>query len=251
MSQDKQSSSNSTTESLRLAADLAKTDAEIIRLQNHKNEIEEQRKIASSEIAKLLARSQAFKAQLDEHGAKQTVEENRLKDEQRRIVERRKQLSSIGGTKAAKLLEREIDIASRAVQTMEQRVIEMMQQVERIGGERSALDEQLNAKRSEFDSASAKHQELIAEFDEKISALKKGREAELSRMDEKVRQLYTRVNSRYPGSAVAEADGGSCMSCFRALPAQTFNQVIAGAVLQCPGCNRILVPIIKSEIGQS
>ena len=51
-----------------------------------------------------------------------------------------------------------------------------------------------------------------------------------------------RVNTRYPGEAVAAANKGSCRSCFRALPAQTYNQVLAGNILiQCPGCSRILV----------
>ena len=67
-----------------------------------------------------------------EGASRQALEEHRLKDEEKKIVDRRKQLSAIGGAKSAKLMERELDIATRVLQTMEQNAVQTLEEVDRL-----------------------------------------------------------------------------------------------------------------------
>ena len=51
-------------------------------------------------------------------------------------MERRKQISSVGGNKSAKLAERELDIAKRIMESLEKNVLDSMQNLETLQSEK-------------------------------------------------------------------------------------------------------------------
>lgn len=221
---------------------LSKCDVEIQVLKGRIQDQEQLLRNAQQGISTRAAELSQLDVQCTGASARQSEEEERLRAEQRKIVERRKHLSTIGGTRGAKLMEREIDISSRTVQQMEQKVLQMLEETDQLKTKAASLRNELDTLQLEFEASASAAQTSLEELRSRMHGLEQRRDSDIAELDERVRGLYLRVSSRYPGSAVAVAEAGSCRSCFRALPAQTFNQVRSGNnLLQCPGCSRILI----------
>ena len=230
-------------EQSKLLHELSQTDAQIVLLEQQKAELVARRDSYLKDVNDLKNSIELLGKQREDHLVRQKGEETKLQEEQRRIVERRKQLTALGGTRAAKIMEREIDIASRALQTLEQRVMQALQdgdQFEKKIEENKGL---LDNKQLQFETESVEAQKLVDELETRFADLNRRRAQFMVGLEERVKNLYTRLNGRYQGCAVAIAESGSCRSCYRSLPAQTFNLVLAGGLLQCPGCSRILITI--------
>lgn len=223
---------------------ISNLDAEIASTRHRLKEVDEAMGKIQTEITQSKTAVQSAQADYDAKLADQTAKDSQLKEEQRNIVERRKRLSSLGGTKGAKLLEREIDIAARTVHAMEQTLLQAMEQTEnamhKLELSKSQLDE-LNEQLKDFEQKEGIEAE---EIKGRLDTLQKKREELIATVEPRVKTTYLRVFQRYQGPAIAIAEGGSCRTCFRALPAQTFNQIAMGAVsIQCPGCSRILISV--------
>ncbi|MCC6953605.1 MAG: hypothetical protein IT290_05765 [Deltaproteobacteria bacterium] len=178
----------------------------------------------------------------------QSAREVQLRQEEERIVERRKQMSNMGGSKGAKYLERDIDTAARALQQLEEQVIRAMEESDRIG-------KHLEAFRSALDDMGARYAKEIEEINQNLelsrseSIIVSGERAALvDAVNPKFLSLYDRVRKRFPADPVAIAREEGCESCHRSIPKQTLNLVSVGDTLyQCPGCNRILLAATEAE----
>lgn len=222
---------------------LSKSDLEIQVLKNRIQDIEQQQRAAQQELAERRSAVLQADALLEAQAVKQGEEEERLRVEQRKIVERRKHLSSIGGTRGAKLMEREIDISTRTVQQMEQKVLQMLEETDQVKSRAAKLRAELDAKQLEVETGAAAVAGTLEECRTRLAALEGRRAEAVETLEERVRGLYVRISGKYPGGAIAVAEAGACRSCYRSLPAQMFNQVTSGSLLlQCPGCSRILIP---------
>lgn len=221
---------------------LSETDTKFAVAETRRREI--QKTIAQFQTDLKTRREQlsSSEAALKDGKLRHSLEEHRLKDEETKIVERRRQLTDLGGAKSGKFMERELDIATRSLGMLEENL-------KRAAEESLRLEDSVQSMRTELESLEAKFEneskEWEAEFgllDSQISELGAERERLAQELEARIRSLYMRVRGRYPAGAVAQAVSGSCRSCFRSLPPQTFNQIIAGsALIQCPGCSRILV----------
>lgn len=221
---------------------LGELDKEIHELVEQKSAIEEKSDTFSARINAYRAKLEELENLHEESSSRQTLEEGRLREEEAKIVERRKQLTTLGGAKSAKLVERELDIATRVMETMEKTAMEAMEIAERVYQEKENLTERLSELEEEFSSDTEEGEGKLADFSKQIDSLTKKRETLLGKVDDRLKNLYNKVNMRYPGDGVSIVKAGACRSCFRSLPAQMYNQVIAGnMLLQCPGCSRILI----------
>ncbi len=221
---------------------LSETDKEIVQLTTQKRDIEGRKSALLANLTRSKAELENLEASAADGASRRALEEHRLKEEERKIVERRKQLATIGGAKSAKFMERELDIASRVLQTMEQTALQATDEVDQIQGKLESLRTQSKELEEQYDNLSKESEKELQGLDKEISKLDGTRDKQLEKIDQRLKNLYRKVNNRYPGQAIAIAKAGACRSCFRALPAQLYNQVIAGnMLLQCPGCSRILV----------
>lgn len=221
---------------------LSEVDKDYFAAMERKSALERHREMSASDLQERRQRLGECEVAFKEGTLKQVLEEHRLRDEEKKIVERRKQISAMGGAKGAKVMEREVDIASRTLQAMEERALKAMEETAELEAKLNELRTGLEQQEAQFEEEAPKIEAEVANLDQSIAALKKDRQKNLSNLDDRLARLYERVTTRYPGSAIAYAKNGSCRSCFRALPHQTYNQILAGnALIQCPGCSRILV----------
>lgn len=221
---------------------LSETDKELQSLVVQRREVEEKRAALLNELALAKERAELLEGKYKESASRKALEEHRLRDEEQKILERRKQLTALGGAKSAKLMERELEIATRVLQTMEQSAVQTNQEVERLEAALADAKDRVEELEKESESLTQQAEESLNELEKNISKLDSSREKHLEKLELRLKNLYRKVSSRYQGEAIAICRDGACRSCFRALPAQMYNQVLAGnMLLQCPGCSRILV----------
>jgi uncharacterized protein len=179
------------------------------------------------------AYKKAAKAQLDV--------ETKLKEEEQKIITRRKSLSDMGA-KASKFGEREVDIASRALSGAEDSVLARMQETEqqlaRFESQKRLVDEISNRRAIEDPKTESEISEILGI----LSARKQERDEIAKKVDPQAMRVYDRVLQRYPAEPVAVVKDNCCQACHRSLPLQLVNQFFTpNAFLTCPGCNRVLV----------
>ena len=221
---------------------LCKVDAEIHEQTSQKNSLVTARDSLAGDLNIRRRRLAELETAHKEGTLRQVMEQHKLRDEQEKIVHRRKQLTAVGGAKVAKFVEREIDIASRSLQAMEERAIKALEEVDQLEGQLQEQREALEKLELEFENFNQETTERLVKIEKELKSLSPDREKATALIDDRLMRLYTRVRSRYPGDAVATAADGACTSCYRALPSQTYNQILAGNMLiQCPGCSRIMV----------
>lgn len=221
---------------------LSHLDGKIFELSNKKAELEAKRQGFVTAISAGRERLASWEQAHKDGRLKQVVEEHRVRDEHEKIVERRKQLTAIGGARVGKLMEREIDIASRTLQLMEERAMKALEEVDAIETQLAEMRVELEKLETQFEGENQQIETVLGEITGELTGYSKEREQAASALDDRMLRLYSRVKTRYPSDAVSVADSGACRSCFRALPAQTYNQILAGNIyIQCPGCSRILI----------
>ncbi len=221
---------------------LSEKDLKICQAENRKTEILNIKSNVLNEQTELKEKLLEKTTALDALKARQKDEESKVKEEEAKISDRRKQLVDLGGAKVAKLLEREVEIAAKAMQLLEANAAEAKTQSDAA----KAVVDEVTKRLKEIDKiVSTDFVDLDAEdstLTKELKSLRSEKEKIFSGLDSRLQNLYKRVNVRYPASTVAIASKNSCRSCFRALPQQTYNQIIAGySMIQCPGCSRILV----------
>jgi len=157
----------------KLLLSLSRLDSEIHTLSVRKGEIEKYLR-TSLERIELLRRQACEMENLASEGAsRQQTEEERMREESKKIVERRKQLSALGGVKGAKLVEREIDIASRVMQSMEEQALKAMEEAEQLKVELESLKAALVDQEESYSSAKGGLEDEMSEISKKLSALQK------------------------------------------------------------------------------
>lgn len=230
-------------------ADLAETDRRITILTVQREELVKKRSLQQSRLKQERDRLAVISAKYQSATTLQQSEETRLRTEEQHIIDRRKQLSSFGGAKSAKFLEREIDVAARSVQTLEENVFKALQELDDLTRVRDDQAAALEKFESEVATDTTATDSMLTKIAAELETLQAQRPERASRVDPTMLRLYDRVRTRYPAEPLAIADNGSCKSCFRSLPVQLFNQVTNGsALLQCPGCSRILAAEVPTPI---
>jgi predicted nucleic acid-binding Zn-ribbon protein len=227
---------------------LSELDKEAVALGTQQEEIEERSERISGQLSLYEEQLSLKEQSLQESSARRQMEESRLQEEEKRIAERRRQLTEIGGAKSAKLVEREIDIATRSMEGLEERALLALKDSESLEQEVEQLRSAVEELKSQVEQDGPGLDTELDGVKKELSKVEKKRSTLVDKLDTRLKNLYSRVRRRYPSDAVAVAKAGACRSCFRALPSQTYNQIIAGNMLiQCPGCSRILVYGGESE----
>lgn len=222
--------------------ELSEKDSKICNLGNEQRAIISRRDSLQSELEALRNELIVKEAALTDATARQSIEDHRLKEEQAKIVERRKQIAVMSGAKVAKVMEREVEIAARSVQSLEEALAKAVAEVEGITKSASELKEKVAQTEQTIAAEEPEMAKRLAEIEGSLKSIRVERDKSFAELEPRLQRLYKRVQGRYPGSPVAVASKSSCRACYRALPQQTYNQIMAGYYLiQCPGCARILV----------
>jgi hypothetical protein len=136
-------------------------------------------------------------------------------------------------------LQHEVEILKEKRSQLENKALEVMEQVETAGASLASDRRQLEAQEAEWQR---RQQQLSTEIESvkgKLAELKEKREQCLAGISPQVVEVYERLR-KHKGQAVVKVERGICRGCRISLPFGELQQARSGNLVQCSSCGRIL-----------
>jgi len=220
---------------------ISKIDASLAQMAAERKRIENEIEERISGIKSATSNLESKAAELNEGREKYRREDKRLKEEQQRLIDRRKALASFGDYKTQQAAEKEIEQASKQLSSQEENLILLLDSVDLLEKEYADLKETSESEQKDFGELERDSQETFVAFEERQKVKEQERAVAISDIDAESLQLYDRVHSRYPQDAVVSLDKITCTGCFMQVGQQMAVQISRGdQLVRCRGCGRIL-----------
>jgi len=165
--------------------------------------------------------------------------EANIKDLQARISKYRDQSLDVKTNEQYKALLHEIQFAEQEIRLNEDRILEVMVNVEAREKEVKAAEAELKAETAEIEKEKEDARKVTAEDQKKLTEWNAKRDGLRQGISEDVLRQYERV-AKFRGTGLAEVRDHKCMGCQVMLRPQTYNEVRNGEkVMICESCSRI------------
>ena len=215
-------------------------DQEIRKLQEEIAELPRRIAVIEQKLAGTKAQLEKARAAAKADEASRKKYETAIQDLQGKISKYRDQSLDVKTNEQYKALLHEIQFAEQEIRINEDRILEVMVNVE--GREKTvkAAEAELKAETAEIDKekeearrVTAEDQKKLAEWNAKRDGLRQGIDGDLLRRYERV--------MKFRGSGLAEVRDHKCMGCQVMLRPQTYNEVRnAEQIVYCDSCQRVL-----------
>ncbi len=191
-------------------------------------------KALEDELEEDLGRLEACKR--ERRGAEREIEE--LENRAAKSVIK---LDNIKSNKEYRAALKEIDDLKREKTLLEDRAIEIMEEIEElearcssVGAKKKAFVEKVEADREEI----AKETKAL---ERELEILESERARFCQAVDEALLKRYDSLRKQKRGLAVSAVIKGVCQTCHMGIPPQQFNELIRGdGLMSCPNCLRII-----------
>jgi uncharacterized protein len=165
--------------------------------------------------------------------------EANIKDLQGKISKYRDQSLDVKTNDQYKALLHEIQFAEQEVRLNEDRILEVMVNVDAREKDVKAAEAQLKAETAEIEKEKEEARKVTEEDQKKLVEWNAKRDALRHGIAEDVLRQYERV-AKFRGSGLAEVRDQKCMGCQVMLRPQTYNEVRNGEkVMVCESCSRV------------
>src|SRR5271170_5135335 len=219
--------------------ELQTADKEIRRLQEEVAALPRRVAVIEQKLAGTQAHLEKAQAAAKGDEANRKKFEGAIKDLQTKISKYRDQSLDVKTNEQYKALQHEIQFAEQEIRLNEDRILEVMVNVDARDKEVKAAEAELKAETAEIEKekddarkVAAEDQKKLAEWNAKRSALRTG-------ISEDVLRQYERV-AKFRGSGLVEVRDQKCMGCQVKLRPQTYNEVRNGEkVMVCESCSRV------------
>ena len=233
--------SDNNTSLLALLVQIAKIDSNLALIAAEEKKCRaslDARALALSKIKNEMQREQLIVKDKKAHYHK---EEKHLRDEQSKLIDRRKALGSFPSLKLQQAAQKEIENTSRDLSTREETLLGQLDELE-------ALEKKFNDRvtfeaeeSKEIESATSEFLEMKTGFDERRKRQLEQRQILVAQVDPASLVTYDRVHDKYMMDPVVPLQGKNCSGCFMQLGPQVFVILNKGdALVRCPGCSRIV-----------
>jgi hypothetical protein len=167
--------------------------------------------------------------------------EKELAAVQARLSKYKGQLMEVKTNKEYQAMQHEIEAAEKAVREHEDRLLDRMEEQERLSSELKAAESALKSAEAEI---AGERKTIEAERDDLERMLQRQTDERTSLAAQVARPalaLYDQLFAHRKGVALSEARAGSCTQCHVRMRPQVFNEVRRmDALIQCDSCSRIL-----------
>jgi len=214
------------------AADLRK---EIAELPKHIAMIEKlvdshQRKLLADQA--LLAAAQKERRQLD--GDTQV--------QQQKISKLRDQMVSAKTNEQYRAFQHEIEFCEKEIRRFEDRILELMEEIEKLEVNVKAAEEQLKKEKTEVERQKGVARNRTAADQKKLADLMAERAEIVKTIAGSALNVYDKLSKKYNGVAVADATKGRCTACQLELRPQLYQELRTSTQLMfCENCRRLLL----------
>jgi predicted nucleic acid-binding Zn-ribbon protein len=196
----------------------------------------------------------AVEAQVAAHREQRDVlarDQGRLDDEVASLSEKRKGFDTklysgtVSNPRELQDLQEEIEALGRRISVLEDRELEIMEQVEPIESALAELDTTLEQRRIVLTDAEARLTVAEAELAVALDEETRARSETAAAVPDDLLASYEKLRAGLGGVAVARLVGNQCGGChltLSAMEAARMRKLPAGEVAHCEECGRILVP---------
>jgi predicted nucleic acid-binding Zn-ribbon protein len=213
--------------------------------------IREEQAVLEKRVAALAAREEQIAAteeKIEAQKRESRILEGEMSDKMEHIRERQTKMMQVQTGREQTALLKEIEDAKKVAKESEEKIISLMESVEKmtgdiaeeknlLKGEKKLVTEETEAVRSKIDSINRKRR-----------AKDKAREAQASLLDADTLKKYNTLRARRNGLAIINVVGGVCQGCYMMMPPQRFNMLMKGDQLfECPTCQRMIYykPVVE------
>jgi uncharacterized protein len=219
--------------------ELKKADREILRL---KDEIAALPKRVSSIEQRLAGNKAALEKAREAVKADDSARrkhDTAIQDAQQKISKYRDQSLAVKTNDQYKALMHEIQFAEQDVREHEDKILELMVNVETREKDVKAAEVRLKAETAEVEKEKEEARNVTALDEKELAQWNAKRDAARQGVKEDLLRHYDRV-LKFRGSGIAEVRDQRCMGCQVLLRPQTYNDVRSGQTVVCESCQRIL-----------
>jgi predicted nucleic acid-binding Zn-ribbon protein len=214
-------------------------DREIRRLQEEVAALPKRVAVIEQKLAGTKAQLEKARTAAKGDEANRKKFEATIKDLQGKISKYRDQSLDVKTNDQYKALLHEIQFAEAEIRLNEDRILEVMVNVDAREKEVKAAEAELKAETAEIEKEKEDARKVTAEDQKKLSEWNAKRDALRQGISEDVLRQYERV-AKFRGSGLAEVRDHKCMGCQVMLRPQTYNEVRNGEkVMVCESCSRI------------
>lgn len=136
-------------------------------------------------------------------------------------------------------LQHESDLLKTLRAQLEEKTLELMEQVERATGDVTASNAELNRLETDWQSQQRKLSADLKQLKKAITDLRQRRQLMAAGIDTAAVELYQELKKQR-GTGVARVEQGLCNGCRISLPVSEMQQVRTGKLVRCGSCGRIL-----------
>ena len=185
-----------------------------------------------------LAREQRL---LEELGQKQRSVEWEIEDLSGKLAASEKDLYSgrIRNPKELSNLQQETQVFKTQRNRLEEKALEILDQVEMAEKNISRISSELKALETEWHNQQQQLNANLEEIKSTLSRLKDRRQLLAAEVDPAAIEIYHQIK-RQRGTAVAKVEQGICRGCRISLPVTEVQQTRSGNLVRCSSCGRIL-----------
>ncbi len=192
-------------------------------------------------LKKLIDELQKSDAAIKDKRLKYQKEEKFLRDEQSKLIDRRKALASFPSYKLQQAAEKEIDNTSRDLSSREELLLGMLDELENLEKGYNEKVSFRDTEEKDLDEAAKEFEEMKTGFDERRRRQTEERANLTAQIDPASIKLYDRVHEKYMMDPVIPLKGNTCSGCFMQVNPQVIITLKKGdALVRCPGCGRIV-----------
>ena len=191
-------------------------------------------------------RSKEAQTQRDELGSRQAALEQQIEASKARRVEleRRMYSGTVAAPRELQAMDEEIRHLARHIGELEDRELEVMEELEPLDGELQAADSERDSLDNDASALRASIARGEGELDKEISLQEESRRSAVSGLPGELVSRYEQLRKKLGGTGAARLVNGSCSGCHLALPAMEVDRIKKappGEVITCDQCGRILV----------
>src|SRR5580693_4484824 len=218
---------------------LQDTDKEIRRLQDEVAEFPKRVAVIEHKLADTKAQLEKAQAAVKADEASRRKYDTAISDLRGKISKYRDQSLDVKTNDQYKALLHEIQFAEQEIRLNEDRILEVMVNVDARDKEVKAAEAELKAETAEIEKEKEDARRVTAEDQKKLTEWNAKRDSLRHGISEDILRQYERV-AKFRGTGLAEVRDQKCMGCQVKLRPQTYNEVRNGEkVMVCESCSRV------------
>lgn len=247
---------------LSLLVQLQQFDQKIHQLEDQRKKIPALIDEARLPLDQAQARLEEINAAIQKASAERRSGEQDLEEQESHVQKLRARLMELKTNKEYQAHLFEIDLANKKKDSIEERVLIAMEEVEAKQKELENVQKLVEEATQTFHHVKAELEKKAKALDQELEEVKAQRELVLPLLDKPLHQRYATLKTTLKVKVVAPVRDSSCGGCQLQVPPQLIAEVKRGdQILSCPYCHRILyaensigeIPALShaQEIGES